>query len=86
MKSGENDMVVRSSNHWGHCLNCNWTIDNERPRGTEFLTGYVLTKDLHFNYGAVSRIRKLFLKLPDDIQLKLILEFIGARATPTDDQ
>lgn len=80
LKSGEDDIVVRSSNHWGHCLNCNWTLDNERPRGTDKLTGYALVRNLHFNFGAVSRIRKLFLKLPDEVQLKLILEFIAARA------
>ena len=44
------------------------------------LTGYALVKEFHFNFGAVSRIRKLFLKLPDEVQLKLILEFIAAKA------
>ena len=76
LKSGDKDMVVRSSNHWGHMINCYWTLDNESPRGTDYLTGFVLTKDLQLNLAAIKRIKKLFLKLPDEIQLKLMLDLI----------
>jgi hypothetical protein len=62
-------VIIRSSNHWGECVNCNWLLDGQRPRGKDWLTGCISINELQFNHKAVEGLIKKLHMLPAEWQM-----------------